>query len=98
MQSYSAWTMVSANIEPASPENVAEIMRNKFVKDGSLNKKYVKYYEEVQKIAKEIIHGKRVSVRGKELEKWFSMTDDFLGEMARLVDDILEKKREKRVS
>jgi|TARA_B100002003_G_scaffold38909_1_gene34462 predicted nucleotidyltransferase/uncharacterized protein (UPF0332 family) len=95
------WTMIdsahaaliSANIEPASPENVAEVMKNTFVEDGSLNKKYVKYYEEVHGIAKEIIHGKRVSVGGKELEKWFSMTDDFLGEMARLVDDILEKKR-----
>lgn len=95
------WTMVdsahaaliSANILPASPEEIPEVLRKKFVREKMLNKKYVEYYEEIHEVAKEIIHGKRVSVKGKYLDELLEKADSFLGEMARLVDNLIEKKK-----
>ncbi len=93
------WTMVdsahaaliSAGVQPASPEEVGKVLMRHFVDKKMLNKKYVKYYEEIRSVAKGIAHGERVKVRGKDLDGWFDMTDDFLGEMARLVDVSIEK-------
>ncbi len=88
------WTMVdsahaaliSAGVQPASPEEVGDIMRKHFVERKMLKGKYVKYYEEIHGITKSIAHGEKVKVRGKDLDDWFEKADDFLGEMARFVD------------
>jgi predicted nucleotidyltransferase/uncharacterized protein (UPF0332 family) len=93
------WTMVdaahaaliSAGVQPASPEQVGESLSMHFVKKDMMKKKYVKYYEEVHSVAKNIAHGKVFRVKGKNLDEWFEMTDDFLGEMARLVDVCIEE-------
>ena len=93
------WTMVdsahaaliSAGVQPASPEEIGNILTKHFVDEKMLHKKYVKYYEEVRGVTKELAHGERIKVRGKDLDEWFAMTNDFLSEMARLVDDSIEK-------
>ena len=94
------WTMVdaahaaliAANVMPSSPENIPEVLTAAFVETKRLNKKYVKYYDEVHSVAKEIVHGRLTSIRGEELDKWFEMADDFLGEMAKLVDELIDEK------
>ena len=80
---------------PSSPEEIAEVMTKHFVKKKLLHKKYPAYYESARVIAKEIVHGKRREIAGKELDELFAKTDDFLGEMARLVDDIIYNKSKK---
>jgi predicted nucleotidyltransferase/uncharacterized protein (UPF0332 family) len=97
------WTMVdaahaaliSAGVQPASPEEIGSILMKNFVNENMLNKKYVKYYDEVHDVAKEIAHGKKGRVKGRDLDKWFDMADDFLGEMAKLVDISIEKSSKK---
>ena len=92
------WTMVdsahaaliAAGVQPASPEEIGSVLTKHFVKKKMLKSKYVKYYERVHGATKSIAHGERVRVKGKELDEWFEMTDDFLGEMARLVDVLIE--------
>ena len=94
------WTMVdsahaaliAANIMPSSPEEIAEAMTKHFVKKKLLHKKYPAYYESARVIAKDIVHGKRREITGKEIDDLFTKTDDFLGEMARLVDSLIDKK------
>ncbi len=94
------WTMVdsahaaliTAHITPASPEDIPKVLTENFVKKGRLHKKYVKYYEEVHKASKEIIHGKITSVGGKHLDDWFNKADKFLGEMAKLVDELIDER------
>lgn len=96
------WTMVdaahaaliAADIMPSSPEAIPEVLTKQFVKTKRLNKKYVDYYSEIHAIAKEIIHGKLTSIRGKDLDDWFEKADEFLGEMAKLVDSLIESKGE----
>jgi predicted nucleotidyltransferase len=94
------WTMVdsahaaliAADVMPSSPEDIAETLTETFVKTKKLHKKFVGYYEEIHVVAKDIVHGTLTSIKGKDLDRWFGMTDEFLGEMARLVDDIIDNK------
>ena len=94
------WTMVdsahaaliAADITPSSPEAIPEVLTRHFVKRKILNKKYVNYYATIHSAAKEIVHGKLTSVSGKDVDEWFKMADSFLGEMAKLVDNIIDSK------
>ena len=94
------WTMVdaahaaliAANVMPSSPEAIPEVLSKHFVETKKLNKKYVNYYSEIHTVAKKIIHGGLTSVKGESLDEWFVKADAFLGEMARLIDDLIETK------
>jgi len=94
------WTMVdsahaaliAANVMPSSPENIPEVLNETFVKKKMLNKKYVSYYSDIYEIAKDIVHGTTSSIKGKALDEWFLKADDFLGEMAKLVDRLIDEK------
>lgn len=84
--------LIAAGVMPPSPEHIPEIMDENFVKKKLLNKKYVNYYYGLHNLAKEIVHGKIKHVTGKELERLQVESDDFLREMARLVDKLIDKK------
>lgn len=95
------WTMVdsahaaliSAGVMPASPEEIGDVLTRHFVDKKMLKGKYVKSYEEIRDVVKSIAHGERSRIKGKDLDRWFDMTDDFLAEMARLVDSLIEEKK-----
>ncbi|MAH47396.1 hypothetical protein CMI37_16350 [Candidatus Pacearchaeota archaeon] len=82
--------LITAKIKPASPEQIPEILTNTFVKNNLLNKKFVKHYAELHELAKEIIRGKITEVKGKEIDDLYSKTDEFVGEMANLVDKLID--------
>ncbi len=92
------WTMVdsahaaliAAQIMPSSPEEIPKVLSREFVKIKVLDKKYVTYYEEIHSVAKQIIHGKLTSIRGKDLDEMFVKADEFLREMSKLVDDLID--------
>jgi predicted nucleotidyltransferase len=96
------WTMVdsshaaliSAGVMPASPEEIGDVLTRHFVNNKMLKAKYVKDYEEIRGAVKDIAHGENMRIKGKDLDRWFEMTDDFLAEMARLVDDSIEAQSE----
>ena len=92
------WTMVdsahaaliAANVMPSSPENIPDVLRETFVKTKKLNKKFVDYYDEVHLVAKDIVHGNLTFIKGENLDDWFEKADSFLGEMAKLVDELID--------
>ena len=94
------WTMIdsahaaliAANIEPTSPENIGDALYENFVSKKMLHKKFVKYYEEVHGISKAIIHGRVERVSGKDLDEWLKMSEEFLKEMNKLVDEIIKNR------
>ena len=86
--------LIAKGIQPASPEEIGFVLRKNFVKEKMLHKKFVGYYEEIHDVAKGIVHGEIVKIKGKELDDWFEMADDFLGEMARLVDRLIDENSE----
>jgi len=83
-------TLIAANVMPSSPEEISDILTEKFVKTKVLDKKYINYYVEIHSAAKEIAHGNLTSIEGKKLDDWFKMADSFLGEMAKLVDKLID--------
>jgi predicted nucleotidyltransferase len=94
------WTMVdaahaaliAADVMPSSPEDIPKTLTETFVNKKKLHKKFVGYYEEIHEVAKGIVHGHLTSVKGKDLDGWFAVTDEFLGEMAKLVDTLIDEK------
>lgn len=85
--------LIANNTLPPSPEHVAEMLEDNFVKQKMLNSKYVDSYTEVHKLMKQISHGEVSTVSGKRLDQIKDMTDDFVREMAKLVDLILLKNK-----
>lgn len=98
------WTMVdaahaaliAADVMPSSPEEIPKTLDESFVRDKQLNKRFIMYYDEIHKVAKDIVHGNRGNVKGRELDDWFLKADAFLGEMARIVDMLIDKKAEEK--
>lgn len=84
--------LITANILPPSPEHIAEIMYDNFVKTKMLDSKYVDYYSEVRTLMKDMMHGKITDISGKKLDEIKINTDKFVGEMELLVDKLLSKK------
>jgi uncharacterized protein (UPF0332 family)/predicted nucleotidyltransferase len=85
--------LISADVMPPSPEKIGEFLEEYFVKEKLLNRKYVDYYKEIHAVAKEIVHGKKNEVSGQNLDDWFYKADDFLREMAKLVEDIIRERK-----
>jgi predicted nucleotidyltransferase/uncharacterized protein (UPF0332 family) len=84
--------LIADNVMPPSPEHIPEIMDEHFVKKKLLHKKYVNYYYGLHNLSKEIAHGRLRHISGKELERLQDESDKFLGEMAKLVDKLIDRK------
>ncbi|RMD45426.1 hypothetical protein D6829_02330 [Candidatus Pacearchaeota archaeon] len=84
--------LIASDITPPSPELIPEILIKAFVNGRRLDKKYVYYYDEVHTLAKDIVHGKKVAVHGKDIDELFDKADEFLKEMSRIVRESIEEK------
>jgi len=95
------WTMVdaahaaliAADVMPSSPEDIPDVLRENFVKTKRLHKRFVDYYDEIHLVAKDIVHGNLTFIKGRNLDDWFEKADAFLGEMAKLVDELIDEKK-----
>jgi hypothetical protein len=47
----------------------------------------------VHGVSKKIIHGKLQHVRGKDIDNFMKMAEDFLDEMAKLIDIAIDRKK-----
>ncbi len=85
--------LIAAEILPPSPEHVGEILDEIFVKSQkNLKKEYVDFYNKIHELSKDIVHGKIVDIDGKTLDSIKKQSDDFVGVMAKLVEDIFNHK------
>lgn len=86
--------LIASSIMPASPEHIADVLEDVFVKNKVLNKKTIEDYTLIHNLAKEIAHGKRTSIEGKQLDDLMLRADKFLRVMNQLVEDLIESKKE----
>lgn len=84
--------LIAAKVMPPSPEQVPEILIENFVDTKITKMKYVDDYRKLHEIAKDIVHGKIARVSGKDIDSWEEKVDDFVREMARIVNILIEKK------
>lgn len=83
--------LIAADIIPPSPEQMAENLKERFVKQGLMNSKELSHFEEVFSMAREVIHGKRMDISGKKLDELFENTNSFVSRMADIVQKITRK-------
>ncbi len=95
------WTMVdsaqaaliTSGKVPPSPEHIPEFLKEAFVDTGMLSKGYVRAFEDLFTMHKNISHGKVTSVKGSEIEKWQEIAEKFMNEMVKIVNKLLDVKK-----
>ena len=81
--------LIAANVMPPSPEHIFQSLKDNFVDKGMLKMKYAESYRDLHLLAKDIIHGKIAEIKGNDIDEWFGKSDDFLKEMASIVDKLV---------
>lgn len=82
-------------VPPPTPKETPELMREIFVKkEKILEEKYVKILENNIKIRKDIEHGTKQTLSGKEVDQLLTDADDYLKRVKRLFTQIEKMKEE----
>ncbi len=85
-------------IPPPAPKEIAEVLREVFVKkEGLLEEEYVKIWENILQIRKDIEHGVRKEITGKELDKLLEDSEKYLKRLKRLFTQIEKLKEEENM-
>lgn len=96
------WTMVDSaqaalivsGKMPPSPEHIPDMLKESFVDAGMLQMGYVRAFNDLFNIHKNISHGKVAEVKGSEIDRWQEIAEKFMIEMTNLVNKILDIKKE----
>ncbi len=88
--------LISAKRIPPSPEHIGEMLDKTFVQTGYLDKKYVLWYNEIYNKAHKILHGEVVDVKGSEIEEWNKRAEEFLSQMLKIINKILDLEDKKK--
>lgn len=70
--------LMAMNVIPPSPEFIAELLTETFVKTRKLDKKYVDWFEETRKLAKGITYNEIKTIPGEKLEESQKKTEQFV--------------------
>ena len=77
---------------PVAPEFIVPLLNEVFVAKGKLDKKYIKYLEDVREVALKIGKGSKLQVKGKEWDELFSKSEEFV-RVLRELGQVLIKER-----
>jgi len=81
--------LIAANVPAPSPEHIPIHLKQTFVDNGKLKRKYVMWYRDLLILHKDIAHGKITNLKGVEIDQWQDRAEDFLRTMAKLVNDLV---------
>lgn len=95
------WTMIdsaqaaliSAGKMPPSPEHIPLALKEAFVDQGMLKIDYVRAIRDLYALHKRIIHGEIHEIKGAEIDEWQSLAEDFMSQMTKIIDQIIESKK-----
>lgn len=86
-------------LPPPTPKETPEVLRDIFVKkEKILEEKYVKIMEKILKTRKDIEHGTKKDVSGKELDELYKDSHEYLTRMKKLFSDIEAKKQAEEIN
>jgi uncharacterized protein (UPF0332 family) len=82
-------------VAPPTPRETPQLMREIFVKkEGILEDKYVKILEKNIKVRKELEHGTKKGISGKDVDVLLKNAEDYLNRIRELFEQIDKTKRE----
>ena len=80
--------LMAAKQVPPSPEHIADMLREQFVKKKMLNPKFVLWYNDIYTLMHKILRNEITDIKGSELDEWRERADVFLRNMAKIIDQI----------
>ena len=78
--------LMSIGEVPTAPESVADLLEEKFVRTGYLDKKFVVSMRNFYKLSKMITHREIKEVKGEEVAQWIKESEEFVDVMRNLVN------------
>ncbi|MFH1317367.1 MAG: nucleotidyltransferase domain-containing protein [Candidatus Woesearchaeota archaeon] len=85
-------------LPPPTPKETPQLMREVFVKkEGLMEEKYIKILEKNINVRKEIEHGTKKGITGKEVDELLKSAEDYLKRIKRLFTQIEKIKEEQDV-
>lgn len=81
--------IIAAKQIPPSPEYIPQMLKELFVDKGLLDMKFAIWYRDIYILSHKILHGEIRDISGKEIDEWRKKADDFIGEMAKIINKIL---------
>jgi predicted nucleotidyltransferase len=86
--------LITAGKLPPSPEHIPDLLKEAFVDAGVLKKEYITAFRTLHALHKGIAHGEIADIKGVEIDKWQHIAERFLSEMTRVIDKLLEVRKE----
>jgi len=83
--------LMAAKQTPPSPEHIPIMLKEVFVDTKNLEMKYPVMYRDLYDLHRKIVHGDISQIKGKEIDDWHERTENFVREMARLVNGLISK-------
>ena len=80
--------LMAAGKTPPSPEHIAIMLYETFVREKKLKKFYVLLYRDLYTLMHKILHGDIKSLKGTTVDAYINRVDMFIREMARLVKEL----------
>jgi len=71
---------------PPTPDHVADMLEEKMVKKGLLEKHYVKVMRNFYKLMKMISHREIKEIKGEEYDRYFKIAEDFVRRMKKFIE------------
>lgn len=85
-------------LPPPTPKETSSLLRQIFVKkEKILEEKYVKMFENILKIRKDIEHGTKKDITGTEVDKLIKDSEDYLARLKKLFDQINDGKEKENL-
>ncbi len=83
--------LIAEKVLPASPEHIANDLKEIFVNTKRLKLKYVMWYRDLLILHKQISHGEVTDLKGVEIDSWQEKAKEFMKVMAELVNQSIDK-------
>jgi len=85
--------LMAAKQAPPSPEHIAELLNEVFVRQRKLDRKFVEYYNEVYNLFHNISHGNVKMISGREVDDHIEKVVEFEKVMRNLTVDLVKEER-----
>lgn len=85
--------LITAGKMPPSPEHIPITLKETFVDQNMLNIDYVRAIRDLYALHRRIMHGEIQDIKGAEIDEWQTLAEDFILQMTKIIDSILESKK-----